>query len=118
MKAEIKYFHSPDVYELEKYVPIENDNFGFLLELEIGIVGKDGADLFNIMLCTPKWLINNNKNDEIIFGRHHLIVFEYNYQKIYKTLNDYISNIDCENWEEIANIISRIAHWEFEDYKE
>lgn len=117
MKAEIKDLFSSDIEQtLEFYKPNIPDNFGFLVFLEIGIEGKEGADDFQVMLCTPKWLIENMKQEEIVLGLHYIIVFEYNYEKIHKRLVELFC-IEGKDWEEIANKLSYIGQWEFQDYK-
>jgi hypothetical protein len=54
MQAVLKSLHSPDVYDLKTYLPDEEDNFGFLLEASIGSANGEAADIFSIMVCTPK----------------------------------------------------------------
>jgi hypothetical protein len=117
MKAEIKYLNSPDIYDLELYIPKEKDNFGFLLELEIGILNKEGGDLFNVMVCTPKWFSENYKSVKIIFGLHFIFMFEYEYTILYNMILNYINNIEEETWDGIALKLSYLGKWEFEDYK-
>ena len=116
MKAEIKYLHSPDVLDLEKYIPEKIDNFGFLLQIMIGIEKIDGEESFDVIVCTPKWLSENYKNDDIIIGLHYIIVFEYNYQQLYQKLLELIC-IEENSWNEIAQKLSYIGKWEFENYK-
>jgi hypothetical protein len=118
MKVEIKVFHSPDVDDLEKYVPEEPDNFGFLLELSAGPKGEEGVESFDVMVCTPQWLISNKSKEDIIIGRHYLIVFEYDYERLMAYLKKYADAIDEKDWNGVAEKMSRIGRWEFEDYKE
>jgi Immunity protein 8 len=113
MKAEIKRLHSPDIYNLENFSPINNEVY-FLLQIMIGVKGKSGEESFDIIVSTPQYLLQNQ--EEIMFGSNHLIILEYNYQKILEKLQDYIENLEGENWDELADKISRIAKWEFEDY--
>lgn len=118
MKAEIKDIYSTDfnVDPLKSYQPKEIDNFGFLLDIELGIEDEIGADIFNIMICSPKWLIENHNKDEIILGLHYIIMFEYDYQKLYKKLIELMC-IEGKDWVEITAKLRYIGHWEFEDYK-
>lgn len=117
MKSEIKNFFGSEIDEpLEVFQPEITDNFGFLIDLEIGIDGKEGADLFYVMLCTPKWLVENMKKEEILVGLHYLIVIEYNYENLYKKLNELFC-INGNDWDEIANKLGYIGQWEFRDYK-
>lgn len=82
MKAEIKYFHSPDIIDLEKFSPEVPDEFYFLLQIMVEEKDWDGAESFDTIVHTPKWLLNNIEKDQMIYGSHYLIVFEYDFQKI------------------------------------
>lgn len=118
MRPKLISFFSTDVDAcLSKYYPSEPDNFGFLARLIVGEEKTEGGDIFDVMICTPQWLMSNFQESDIIIGRHYLIVFEYNYQRIYSRLKKLIENIHGDNWEEIALKIGRIGHWEFEDYQ-
>ena len=117
MKPEIKSLHSPDVFDLAAYQPNEKNNFGFLLEVEIGILGQEGADLFFFMICTSEWFTNFNKNKNVVFGSHYIFMFEYDYTILRNVLLAYIDNIEQDTWTEIAAKLNRIGKWEFEDYK-
>ena len=116
MKAKLRNIHSPDIFDLQGFVPKEENDFGLLLQLIVSALDSDGEESFDIMLCTPKWLTRNHKKTDIIFGRHYLIVFEYNYRKIYDKLKVSVESIEVETWDEIGLKIGRIGKWEFEDY--
>jgi len=118
MNAELKGFHSPDIYDLEKYYPEIEDNFCFYLEISVGVKNENGAEQFGLTVCTPRWLLENKRDEEIIFGKNYLIVFEYNYYKIFNKINYYIEKLNGNSWEELALKIGRISCWEFEDYQE
>ena len=117
MKAELKRLHSPDVFELSKYIPEEKDCFAFLLQMFVGEKDKEGEESFDMIVCTPKWLIKNNNQSEIIIGSHYLIMFEYNYQKLYNKLKVIIDSVNGETWDDIGLKIGKIGKWEFEDYQ-
>lgn len=117
MKAEVKSITSPDIVNFTNYFPEDETTFAFLMQIIVGIKGEKGGDSFNIEVCTPKWLLENNNSDDIIFGRHKLIVFEYNIERIIKLITKHCESCEGNNWEEIANKIARIALWEFEDYQ-
>ena len=118
MKAVIKDLHSPDIYDLEKYQPDFEDNFCFLLQALIGPEGELGDESFDITVCTPKWLIENHTKEDVLFLRHYIVVFEYNYNQLVEALKNKIENLSGENWGNLALKISRIGYWEFEDYYE
>lgn len=118
MKAEIKSIFSLDIEsDLKNYQPDRSDNFAFNLRMIISPKGMVGEESFDLMVCTPDWLKDNINKTEILFGRHYLIVFQYDYDAIYKKLTEYVNNIEASNWDEIGTLIGRIGYWEFEDYK-
>ena len=116
MRAELKRIHSPDVADLETFRPAKDDDFGLLLQLVVAPKNGEGEESFDTMLCTPKWLIRNHQKSDIVFGRHHLIVFEYNYPEIQNELKRFVESVEADNWDEITTEIGRIGRWEFEDY--
>lgn len=117
MQIELKNFTSPDIFDLKRYIPDNKESFSFLLELAIGMKGKDGSDLFSIEVCTPKWMLENHQSYDIIFGRHKLIVFEYDIVNIIDAIRRYLNTITYNSWEDVTNQISKIALWEFEEYR-
>lgn len=118
MKAEIKYIHSPDIEDLETYIPCIEDNFRFLLQVFVGIKGEKGEESFDIEIYTPKWLLSNCAKNEIILPKYSLIVFEYNFERIFQRIKQLIESCTGNTWEEIAQKAGLIGHWEFEDYQE
>ena len=118
MNAELKRLHSPDIYDLESYRPETADKFGFLLQAMIGPEGKDGEESFDIEVCTPRWLDENYDLDEVVIGRHHLIVREYNYQRLVQSIQEFLKSCTGKDWNEVARKVSRLGMWEFEDYVE
>lgn len=118
MTAELRGFQSPDVYDLETFSPKIENNFCFYLEISVGPKSEQGAEQFGITVCTPQWLLENKQEDEILFGRNYLIVFKYDYQRIYNRIKKYIEGLNGSDWAELAQKVSRIGYWEFEDYLE
>jgi hypothetical protein len=113
----LKYLHSPDVLDFSSYHPEEDDNFGFLLQAMIGPEGTEGEESFDIMVVTPKWLQKRVAEVDIFLARHYLIVREYDMNLIRKFINNYIERSSAETWHESALRLSRLGHWEFEDYQ-
>ena len=118
MKDEIKRLHSPDIPNLETFHPSDKEAFAFLLQVMVGVKDEAGEESFDIFVCTPKWLLMNHKKDEVLFGKHQMIVFEYNYDAIVKKLQVYIDDLEGENWAELAEKINLIGKWEFWGYRE
>ena len=118
MRAILKHIHSPDILNLAEFIPEKVDNFSVFLQLMVGPIDNEGEESFDLVLCTPLWLIENRHTSDIIVGRHYLIVFEYDYQRIFTKLKQLIEDTSGKTWEDIALKIGRIGKWEFEDYQE
>ncbi|KUY93669.1 hypothetical protein WS48_21355 [Burkholderia sp. RF7-non_BP1] len=81
----------------------------------IGRIGGVGGDLFRIKVCTPDWLKLNVGN--MSWGRHILVVNNgYRPQEIIDYVGEFVSSIDEKDWPGLAEKISRVMEWEFEDY--
>ncbi|NUF50139.1 Imm8 family immunity protein [Gilliamella sp. ESL0250] len=48
------------------YIPEENDNFCITLNLSIGLADSNEADYFDVMVCTPKWLLTKISEPELL----------------------------------------------------
>lgn len=118
MKPELKRLHSPDIDDLKNFFPSESDDFGFLLQIMVAPEGVDGEESFDVEVCTPKWLEKTHSQAPIISGRHLLIVREYNYHKILNFIKEYLSDCSGKDWLAVAEKISRLGKWEFEDYSD
>lgn len=116
MKAELKDIISPDIIDIRNFHPQKENCFSFLFEFTVGIKGEECGDQFSIEVCTPNWLLENLSKSEALFGTNRLIVLSYDVDLIINQITQYCSSCTGENWEEIADKISRIARWEFEDY--
>lgn len=114
MKANLKALWS-DHFLLEEFIPAESDNFSLWVELSIGIQGNEGADYFRVKICTPEWLCKHQWLPELM--RNTLLVRKYDLDEITKTITDYIDQCEGNDWMEIAQKLSRVFAWEFEDYQ-
>lgn len=104
IKSVIKGYHSPDI-EFEAISPFANNDFGFLLQVFVGIDGEDGAECFNVFICTPIWIAQNHSKQSVIIGLHTIIVQEYNHEKITKAIEELFC-LECTTWDEVSNNLS------------
>jgi hypothetical protein len=84
----------------------------------IGPAGGDGEESFDIEVCTPKWIEKNLGVNEVLIGVHHLVVREYNYQKIVLAIEKFLLSCSGANWNEVSKKVSRLGFWEFEAYED
>jgi hypothetical protein len=117
VKAELKRLHSPDIDDLKNYSPSDKECFGFLLQIMVGVQDKEGEESFDVVVCTPQWLLLKYQRNGLFFALHHLIMFQYDYTMLFSKLKSYIDNIHGDNWNDIAHKISYIGKWEFQNYK-
>ncbi len=115
MRAELKELLITDI-DVSSFWPEVEDDFGFYIQAIIGVEGEDGGDSFGFQICTPKWLISNHDTFDAIFPRNMIIVFEYDIENIKKKIAARCEKCFGRNWLEIANELSKIGSWEFENY--
>ena len=116
MRAALKHLQSPDIVDLATYSPEEPKKICFLLQMMVGPAAQEGAESFDVTVCTPQWLAEHCPTDAILVGRHHLLVMEYDFARIHNSLRQRIEACVGENWEEVARQVGRLGKWEFEDY--
>jgi hypothetical protein len=118
MKAKLKSMHSPDI-DITSFSPSDPTNFCFLLQTMIGPDGEDGAESFDIQVCTPTWLMDRHaqgKSPNIILGIHMIIMFSYDINQLRTTLEKYCEQCVGDNWSSVANQLSKLGAWEFDHY--
>lgn len=118
MLSEIKNIISPDVIDFNNYWPEDEESFSFLITVLVGPRGAAGEESFNVVVCTPKWLLNKYDENELILGKDKLIVFRFDMNRILARIRKLFDNCSGNDWNDIAMKLSRIGHWEFENYQE
>ncbi len=104
---------------LEEYQPENPDCFGIRITLRVGSDTEVGANDFDLLVCTPRWLEVTLRYEwgRAQWGRHMLVVLEYDLDLIKERIVSYVEGCTGKDFWEIAQKISRIASWEFEDYQ-
>ena len=101
MYAKLKEFSSSDV-DLKDYWPEDEKNFGFWTCLMIGPENSEGSEIFQLLICTPDWLKSEYVEHQPVWGRHMLIVFEYDLAKIKATIERYVDSCSGSDWQSIS----------------
>jgi Immunity protein 8 len=118
MKAKLKEIFSLELTSsLEDYQPDVLDHFGISVRLMIGPDDSAASESFDILVCTPEWLRTQFDDERCTWGRHMLIVLEYDFKLIRGKIESYVATCHGSNWTEVASKLSRVAAWEFEDYR-
>jgi hypothetical protein len=116
VSPEIKGIYASDLYDLEEYVPEDQECFSVPVRVMVGQRGSEGEESFDILVCSVKWLEERLAKDGFLFGRHYLFVPAFDGKKIKGLLTKMIEPHTSNTWTEVARKIGRLGLWEFEDY--
>jgi hypothetical protein len=110
----IRSITSPNV-EFDVWSPNSLEDAYFPVEVEIGEVGVEGADLFGLMVATPEGLRRYAKK-EVISERGLLVLSEFSWEIVHKALDRILRECAGDTWNESVLRLQRYFRWEYEDY--
>ena len=114
MRAKVKGIWSDDpLWDSSQESP---DSFCVHVRVLVGPVDGPGEESFDLLVCNPSYLSEQLGDEDVIPGRHYLFTKNLNKSIIENYLRKYIEGIEQPTWEQIAERVGRIGHWEFEDY--
>jgi hypothetical protein len=113
MKAVLKGM-SNDYVDLNEWHPEDLEDFSVDILLKIGGASSAGADNFDLVVCTPRWL--SRFSDLGQWGRGMLVVNRYDIDLIRARVTSCIDDCVGDDWPSIASQLSRFFLWEFEGY--
>jgi hypothetical protein len=124
--AKIKIFNidfdsSEDLEDIQEIVLY--NNFFLLIELELGLEGGKGADVFRFNICDYQGLQNELKNESktnsYIFLNDYNIIFveSFSYDVLIQELNKFFEEavLDTNDWRTIAKRLNKYFYWEYEN---
>jgi hypothetical protein len=115
MKAELVRAFSADV-DVRTYTPKDALDDGVWVQLIVSPEGKGGEESFDVLVCTPRWLSREIRQNGPQLGRHHLIVEPMDLPTAIEYLRRVVESASGGDWSELGSRIARIGRWEFEDY--
>lgn len=118
MKADLRRFHSPDALDVRAFVPNNPKNFSLFIQAMVGPAGALGEESFDLIVCTPAWLLETVERSGPLIGRHHIIVARFDYDELEGLIRSFCDRCDGATWQEVAAKVARLGGWEFEDYRE
>ena len=113
----VKAIYTCDMESLESYKPTDPRSFSLSVRAMVGPAEGQGQESFDRNVCTPKWLQEQTDREGYVLGLHRLFVASYNPSQIRQLITKFIERCGGNSWSDVANKISRIASWEFEDYR-
>ncbi len=111
-------------------LPLDPDYFCSLIDVVVGPVESQAGDNFSCTACSPSWFADHvlrtkrqNPTHEDVqhpptFGRHFLFANVFDQQKLFAAVDHWVTSQEGNDWQELANRLSRNLAWEFEDYQE
>jgi hypothetical protein len=118
MRAELK---SLDLDPDPATLPGDPAAFEVLARMLVGPADGPGEESYEITVCTPEWLAQACRRTGGIYNpRHHLVVTFEHFDKraLEAWLAAVVREVQADTWSEIAQRLSRLGYWEFEDYSD
>ncbi len=116
-KAKVRAIYTTSMDHLDLYIPEDPEYFCIAVRAMVGPENGEGEESFDIDVCTPKWLEEACKRDGFVVGRHYLIVARYDVAQLKRVITDLVESCEGNSWQEAAERVGRVGHWEFEDYR-
>lgn len=112
MQSEIKDIIYPVIpgFDPTKWRPDNPKQVYIPLELSIGEIGKEGTDLFQLVVATPEAIQGRpeRRRDKL------LVVQTYDWQEVRATLEQWVTECEKPSWEATVNCLRRRFEWEFD----
>lgn len=107
---------NPEIKDFYFTEPVKNiDGPPYYLELEIGVPGHKGADLFFLEIRQIETFSLEKKN--ISFLKKGVVIMNnVDIKEVIEFIKDYLQKIEASSWDELAKKISLMLPWEFDDY--
>jgi Immunity protein 8 len=120
VRAELRGFYFNDAPELdsESFRPDDPENFGVSITAFVGPSDDRGEEMFDFVVCSARWLLENPPEKGFWFLRHHVLLTTWDYGVLERALRDLCAHAEGDTWNEVATKLSRYGRWEFEDYRE
>ena len=113
----IRSVWSADVDDLGRWQP-EAPGWSLPLRLIVGPSDGPGDESFDVTVCDAAWLEARAEADGVFDARHHLVVPGFDWHRVRGYLDRRVSACHGADWSAVAMQLSRLGHWEFEDYRE
>lgn len=118
-RAVIKNFEGMGYVDPCDYVSSDPENDAFTLRMLVGSADSPGMELFDVLVCTPGWLVGEISQNGPQIGRHMLILelLELlDLQRAQDFLRRRVEQLMAPTRSELAEKVARLGYWEFEDH--
>jgi hypothetical protein len=115
MNGEVRSIYSYEVDDLDNWTP-SGENWSLGIRLVAGPAGEPGEESFDLTVCTGAWLAAKARDAGVFDARHHLVVARYDWPMVDAYLRRRVSSCPGSSWSDVAEKLSRLGFWEFEDF--
>ena len=118
MRARVRTWSVNDFFR-EDYAPDDPMDDEAVIRLMVGPVGRLGEESVDVTVCTPARLDRTLASQGCpVFGRHRVVVEPMSVGPVVHHLTARIEALRADTRDELGAGLSRIGHWEFEDYRD
>lgn len=110
MKPIIINYDCTDHDPIDKWVPDDISDVDFWMNFTIGLDSERG-DNFQVRVVTPNNLHGKNS------VKHAIVLNEYSWSKVLAVVESMLEQCQDIDWVSISERLSKLMHWEFENYK-
>lgn len=98
------------------YKPELLHNFHRQISFDVGYEDEESSTTFTVAVCSFTWLAHNYSQNGPLWGRHLLIVGQYDVVEIEAAISLRVQACVCDTWDKTVQLLCRYFAWEFEDY--
>jgi len=104
------------VFDLSEYEPAEPSCFEIVVEICVGINLKNGQaeEHFEVTVCTPQWIANSLKENDVLMGHGLLITTKYSYLKVVEKIESYVKRCYGNRIDDVIRRVGLLGEWEAE----
>ncbi|KJK49698.1 hypothetical protein UK23_13220 [Lentzea aerocolonigenes] len=111
----MRHFISPDV-DLVDFRPDDPDDFSFLLQALVGPADGEGEESLQFTVSTLTGLASTVESQRVVLGKSFVIAGTSKIGEILGSVRSAIERVEGATWAEVAERLTRLGHYEFEDY--
>lgn len=116
VKAEVRHISTNDGEYIDDYVPDSNEVDVWITVLA-GPAGEPGEEAFQLRVRNPESFTKELDQWGPFLSRHTMVVATWDPRQIRSFINRIFTDVEGRDWHEVGEKLSRLSHWEFEDYK-
>ena len=115
IKPRISSIELQNGWDLESHPPIDKERFDLVVRAIIGPDPGEGEEFFDFPLCSIRWINDEIDRDGFCALQRRLAISHWDPSIVRKAIDQLISPLYGESWDQLAAKLMRFARWEFEE---